>query len=447
MRNSLCLLLALTLSLALYACNESGADKRATALNVDRSKLTAFILQAPPATIAMPIHAVLDGKIELLGFDYQPKPLRPGRTFAFTFYYRALAEIPEDYTFFGHLEAENGRSYRMLLDHTPVAGRYPTPAWHKGDIIKDVHRGRLEGGFSGNKAVLYAGFFKGDERMKVAPESEALADKENRIRLGMVDVEEVPDVKMTLNAYRIKDSSLTLDGLLNKPAWAAADTTPLFVNTNGQTVNNPTTLAKVLWDSNYLYVAFDCQDPDIWATYTQHDDPLYKEEAVEIMIDADGSQSTYTELQVNAAGTIFDAYWPERRKDVDMAFDAHLKVGVHVDGTINKHDDVDKGWTTEIAIPFSSIRDAPHRPPLDGETWRVNFYRMDKPNAKSQIGMMWSPTYVGDYHALDRFGYITFRDLPPDKKPAPASAPAPAPAPLKPAQLPVPAPAAGPKHP
>ena len=41
----------------------------------------------------------------------------------------------------------------------------------------------------------------------------------------------------------------------------------------------------------------------------------------------------------------------------------------------------------------------------------MNFYVMEKsPNGQDAAG--WSPVLVPDFHATDRFGRVTFRDLP-----------------------------------
>lgn len=409
MRLRLFPLIALWVCLALAACS-SGADKRAKELKIDRSKFGAYLLKELPAKIDLPARINLDNKIELLGFDYQPKPLKSGQPYILTFYFRALSEMTESYTFFGHLEPQNGRSFRGHLDHLPLGGRFPTSVWKKGDIIKDTFRGRLEAGFPAQEGMIWAGFYNGDKRLAVAEASQKDADAEGRARLGIVKVEEQPELKLSLTADKIKDGALTIDGKLDEPEWQKANETAPFVYTNGDPVNKNGTKVRALWDSKFLYLAFYCDDDDVWTSYFKHDDRTDKEENVEIMIDADGSGSTYIELQVNPANTVFDAYFEKRRSDLAkaMTFDAHLKTAVQVNGTLNKRDDVDHGWTAEVAIPYEAISDAPHRPPLPGDAWRLNFYRMDKPKTGGQVGSMWSPTYVGDYHTLDRFGTLVF---------------------------------------
>ena len=424
MRARLFMFTTLLALLALSACS-SAADKRAQELKIDRSKLGAYVLKEPPAKIDLPAHINLDNKIELLGFDYQPKPLQPGKPYILTFYFRALSEMTETYTFFGHLEPQNGRSFRGHLDHAPLGGRFPTSVWKKGDVIKDTFRGRLEAGFPSMTGLLWAGFYSGEKRLPVVQANQDLADPDGRVRLGLLQIEEQPEVKLALRASKITDGALKIDGKLDEPAWQKAEQTAPFVFTNGDTVAKNGTKVRALWDSKYLYLAFYCDDDDIWTSYFKHDDRTDREENVEIMIDADGSGSTYIELQVNPANTVFDAYFEKRRSDLAkaMTFDSHILSAVAIDGTLNKRDDVDRGYTVEVAIPYEALADAPHKPPLPGDSWRLNFYRMDKPKIGGQVGSMWSPTYVGDYHTLDRFGTLIFSELAPNAENGPPGEP------------------------
>ena len=145
-----------------------------------------------------------------------------------------------------------------------------------------------------------------------------------------------------------------------------------------------------------------------------------------MFIDADGDGKTYVELQVNPKGATFDSYLPTYRQNQND-WDSGMKVGVNVDGTLDKRDDEDKGWTVEMAIPLEAARgkekEMKNVPPKVGTEWRVNFFRMDQPNGRPQSGTGWSPPMVGDFHALDKFGVLVFGD---DKGHAPNAAAPPA---------------------
>ena len=57
----------------------------------------------------------------------------------------------------------------------------------------------------------------------------------------------------------------------------------------------------MLWDGEYFYFGFACRDPDIWAIFTEEDDPMWSEEVVEVFIDPDGHA---WEVAVNPGWTL-----------------------------------------------------------------------------------------------------------------------------------------------
>jgi hypothetical protein len=120
---------------------------------------------------------------------------------------------------------------------------------------------------------------------------------------------------------------------------------------------------------------------------------------------------------------VFDTYLPEYRKYEDavdpkrkqFSWNSKMVAKVQVNGTLNKRDDQDKGWTVELAIPLEDVKgldkdQAVRIPPVAGDVWRVNMYRMDMPQGKPQQASGWSPPMVGDFHALDKFGDLVFGD-------------------------------------
>src|SRR5918912_1166835 len=68
------------------------------------------------------------------------------------------------------------------------------------------------------------------------------------------------------------------------------------------------TVLRVCADAWMLYVRFECEDRDIWGTYTRRDDPIYDEEVVEVFI-APGLEDPirYCEFEVSPNGVLFDA--------------------------------------------------------------------------------------------------------------------------------------------
>ena len=202
-----------------------------------------------------------------------------------------------------------------------------------------------------------------------------------------------------------------IDGILDDIIWQETKTTPPFGNTNGQGSPTFETKAALIWDDQFLYVAFWCEDPDIWAQTHKHDDPIYKEEVVEIFLDPDDNQATYFELEVNPNNIVFDAYFPTYRQKMDLGWKSKMKSAVKIDGKINDLSRRDKGWQVEVAIPFSSFKPVIDGPPNPGDQWRMNLFRIERSRqgGGTQAGAF-SPPIRPDFHNLDKMGYLRFED-------------------------------------
>jgi hypothetical protein len=379
------------------------------------------VLSAPPATIQHPSDAQLEDKLEYLGVDVDTDTVTPGKAFTLTHYWKVLNPVGDDWKIFVHLETPDSKKNHLNADHVPIGGKYPVSLWKKGEIIRDIHRVSVPQSWPGNEVDIYVGAWKGPLRLKVVKGNH---DSENRILAVKLPVQSGgPAVeKKRVVAKKVRNGVIKLDGKLNEKEWAEAPSTGDFVRTmDGQPADQKTE-AKLLWDDKNLYVAFINDDKDIWTTLDKHDDKLWTQEADEMFIDADGDGKTYVELQVNAKGATFDSYLPSYRQNQND-WDAGLKTGVNIDGTLNKRDDEDKRWTVELAIPLDAARgkekEMKNVPPKVGTEWRVNFFRMDQPNGRPQSGTGWSPPMVGDFHTLDRFGVLVFGD---DKGHAPNAA-------------------------
>jgi hypothetical protein len=219
------------------------------------------------------------------------------------------------------------------------------------------------------------------------------------------------------------DDIITIDGILDEEAWTAAPATSNFVVLGEETTPSTVTWSKVLWDTNYLYIAFHCEDSAIWATYNTHDAELYREDAVEIYIDADGDGLNYIELEVNPINATFDLWldkpWDEGgtgNKDWDFN---DMTTAVQLKGTNANNADTDTSWICEMALPFtemSFLAPSMHYPPVKDDMWRFNLYRFDRASTNDPLGEAtgWSQT-SGGQHEPEFFGNITFADdSPPD---------------------------------
>ena len=213
---------------------------------------------------------------------------------------------------------------------------------------------------------------------------------------------------------KVPNGTITVDGDLSD--WQGIPTVGDFIVSDGSGPAARQTRARMCWDDAYLYISFDSDDPDIWGTLFNRDEKIYEEEVVEAFIDPDSDLVRYYEFQMSPHGTLFDAIIDNPtglRRDigVNTTWDCEgWKVGLKVDGTLDNREDVDKGWTAEWAIPFASLETAPNTPPRDGDSWRINLYRIDRtPTAEFSC---WSPTMESpaNFHVPACFGRIVFRE-------------------------------------
>jgi hypothetical protein len=124
---------------------------------------------------------------------------------------------------------------------------------------------------------------------------------------------------------------ITIDGMLNEEAWGAAEAVELLLYDGSGKPQMPTT-AKLCYDDQCLYVAFQCTDTEIQATFTKRDDPIFSEEVVEIFIDPDSDQLAYYEFELSPTNVVFDAtvQFTGAKCELDVSWDcAGLQTAVH----------------------------------------------------------------------------------------------------------------------
>ena len=197
---------------------------------------------------------------------------------------------------------------------------------------------------------------------------------------------EIPFLEFAPRRYvcRRTDGPVTVDGRLAEQAWQAAACTEDFVDNEGPRKPEPAyrTAVRMLWDDNYFYVAAHLDEPHVWGTIEQRDAVIYHDNDFEVFIDPDGDNHLYYELEINALGTEWDLMLIRPYRDGGPAVNAWdiqgLRTAVHVSGTLNDPNDVDDGWSVEIAFPWDVLAQAAGRsaPPAPGDIWRVNFSRV-----------------------------------------------------------------------
>jgi hypothetical protein len=228
----------------------------------------------------------------------------------------------------------------------------------------------------------------------------------------------------------------TLDGQLEEAIWGHAPWTEDFEDIEGDLKPKPRfrTRARMLWDDENLYIGAEMEEPHVWGSLTEHDCVIFYDNDFEVFLDPDGTCQHYVELELNTLNTTWDLMLtrPYRAGGTRInGFEFHgLRTAVAIDGTLNDPTDFDLGWSTEIAIPWSSLRDVTGQslPPGDGDQWRINFSRVEwlheiidgsyqRVPDTSEDNWVWSATGVIDMHRPERWGVLQFSDRTADLPP------------------------------
>jgi hypothetical protein len=254
--------------------------------------------------------------------------------------------------------------------------------------------------------------------------------------------------------YRTR-SSINVDGKLDESVWLKVSKSPRFIDVIGGTKGVYDTRSAMLWDDESFYIAFWCEEPFPEAHITKRDGLLWFENDVEVFIDGGDS---YYEFQINALNTIYevlyiwkDAYVKGGRFDVPefdifaqnaLTFGGNhdrtgeyfwkgshprgnrwafrnwdfpgLKTAVYVDGKLNDSRIVSKGWTLELAFPWSGMKwlaNGRSLPPADGDIWRLFLGRYEKMMLNGQeihVGWAWDKIGTDDNHYPELFTSISF---------------------------------------
>src|SRR3954453_17131389 len=194
--------------------------------------------------------------------------------------------------------------------------------------------------------------------------------------------ETVPESIARYTCYRAA-GPITIDGRLDEPSWRMAPkSTPLVDIVTGQPAWFDTRVA-LLWDDDYLYFGFWAEETDVWGTLTERDSKIYEENDLELFI---AGKDSYYEFEINALNTVYEVLWfwqdvfqpgaefypatqrvpvldgvgghvPERGERwgfLDWDFPG-LRTAVNVEGVVNSRTNTDRGWTTEIALPWRGM--------------------------------------------------------------------------------------------
>ncbi len=189
---------------------------------------------------------------------------------------------------------------------------------------------------------------------------------------------------------------VSIDGKLDEPVWRrAASFGPLVLIQIGATPDHDATKAKLLYDSERLYLGVTCRaGPSPGGERGARDDGrVWRNDHLEIFVSPDPDSQDYYHLVLDRAGTMFDA----RRASDDsetpgQAWNGDWKAAVA---------ETTGGWTAECAIPFAALG---LRAPEPGDLWR---FKLGRDGGKDGP-IMWPMNRTGSFHSRRADGALYF---------------------------------------
>jgi len=158
-----------------------------------------------------------------------------------------------------------------------------------------------------------------------------------------------------------------IDGVLDDACWAGCERAGDFFDARRGAPPTQPTEARVCFDDDYLYVAFDCFEERmdaVSAAITQRDagGMFEVDDCVGVLLDTYHDQRCCYVFATNIAGTKMDLRVAESGNSQEMAWDAVWDVAAR------RYPD---RWTAEFAIPVAAVRFVPG----EDAVWGAEFVR------------------------------------------------------------------------
>jgi hypothetical protein len=226
------------------------------------------------------------------------------------------------------------------------------------------------------------------------------------------DKEPAPPAAVRKAECRWASARIKVDGFLDEVAWDDAEELTNFAVFWQKRAPKTATKARLLWDNQYLYFCAEMEDADLFALVTEQNGMTWEDDVFELFFKPSADKLAYYEFQVNAANTPLELFFPSRGAGGYRRFAPVTKLGmeaaVRLQGTLNKWEDTDKGWTVEGRIPWTAFKPTGGRPEA-GDKWRFALCRydysatLDKPELSSS-----APLTQPDFHRYEDYGELTF---------------------------------------
>jgi len=219
-------------------------------------------------------------------------------------------------------------------------------------------------------------------------------------------------------AYTIRrtETPPSLTGVWDSDIWQQAETLRISHFRPESSDHRPRTEARLLYDSEAVYLIFRVEDRYVRSVQTEYMGPVCTDSCVEFFV-APKAAKGYINFEVNAGGTLLASYIEDATRTAggfamfanlppehgQMVRIYHLLPDV-VDPEITEP----VTWTVEYAVPLALLEAyvGPIGDPA-GQTWRANLYKCGDKTSHPHWAA-WSPVSELNFHLPQSFGLLCF---------------------------------------
>ena len=167
--------------------------------------------------------------------------------------------------------------------------------------------------------------------------------------------------RQVLEAAYTKDPIL-VDGQLDEAVWK--NSKGYQMNLSKDKIKSGTLLqesrqVRFAWDEEYFYLAAEFEESDIVAQGKKNEIHHYQYGDLCELFLKPAARRYYWELYVTPAGKKSSFFYPAKGylglPGCLEDYDSGLNVAARCDGTLNKWQDKDNGWTAEMAMPVKDL--------------------------------------------------------------------------------------------
>ncbi len=153
-------------------------------------------------------------------------------------------------------------------------------------------------------------------------------------------------------------------------------------------------------------------DHDLYADVLDVNGPVTENDCFGLFLKPSTKKLAYYQFMVSVGSIPLEVFYPSRGSggarrfapQTELTFEGAAKPN----GTINDWTDVDKGWTVEARIPWTTFKATGGRP-ANGERWRFAFCRYDYSVTLDQPELSTNaPLTRPDFHRYEEYQEVVF---------------------------------------